>query len=205
MANKLHQKIDFGVTLLLNEHEDICNLKHRSQQPSIHGDKFWGSSYLLMDYLNQNPIDLDSNVLELGCGWGLGGIFCAKTFKANVTAIDADPEVFPYLECHAKHNDVMINTHSCYFSEITAEDLEAFDVIIAADICFWDELAEEVLELIEKACDAGVKRILISDPERSPFLELAEHCMEEFYAELLPWSIKKPSPTHGAILVIENA
>lgn len=205
MCSKTHSKENYGVTFLSGEHKDIRRLKRESDQPSIHGNKFWGSSYLLMDYLLENPIALESKVLEIGCGWGLGGIFCAKTFKANVTAIDADPSVFPYLHCHAEHNNVMIETHSCYFSEISKEDLENFDIVIGADICFWDELADEVMDLIEKACEAGVKQILISDPERSPFLELAENCIDQFYGELLPRSVDLPRRTRGALLVIENA
>ncbi|WP_019529539.1 class I SAM-dependent methyltransferase [Dasania marina] len=205
MSNNTHITNHYGVNFLNAQHKDLRQLKNLDDQPSIHGNKFWGSTYLLMDYLQKNPLEIGANVLEIGCGWGLGGIFCAKTFKANVTAIDADPSVFPYLQRHAEHNDVHIQTHSCYFNEITEADLACFDVIIGADICFWDELADEVLELVEKACDADVKKILISDPERPPFFELAETCMAEFYGELLPYAVDEPKRTTGAILVIENA
>ncbi|MGK0440568.1 MAG: putative nicotinamide N-methyase [Pseudohongiellaceae bacterium] len=203
--NDNNSRSHYGVKFLSASHKDIRHLKGQENQPSIHGNKFWGSSYLMMDYLQNNPLEIGSNVLEIGCGWGLGGIFCAKTFKANVTAIDADPSVFPYLHCHAEHNDVVIQTHNCYFNEITTEDLACFDVVIGADICFWDELAEEVLGLVEKACDADVKKILISDPERAPFFDMAQVCIDEFYGELLPYSVDEPTRTNGAILVIENA
>ena len=198
-------KNHYGVNFLSSSHKDIRRLKRHHQQPSLHGNKFWGASYLLMDYLLANPLALDSHVLEIGCGWGLGGIFCAKTFQANVTAIDADPSVFPYLHCHADHNNVNIETHSCYFNEISSEDLAGFDIIIGADICFWDELSDELFALIEKACDADVKKIIISDPERPPFFELAQQCIEHFYAELTPYSVDLPKRSAGAILIIENA
>jgi cyclopropane fatty-acyl-phospholipid synthase-like methyltransferase len=47
-------------------------------------------------------------VLELGCGWGLVGIACAKTFQAQVTGLDADAAVFPYLQLHAARNGVRL-------------------------------------------------------------------------------------------------
>lgn len=195
----------YGITFLNHEHPDIKRLKRELDTPSIHGDKIWDSCYLLMDYLAKNPIEEGSHVLEVGCGWGLSGIFCAKHFSAEVSAIDADASVFPYLHCHAKHNNVSIHSQQCLFNDISTQDLETVDTLIASDICFWDELADDVLNLIDRACEAGVQRIIISDPERAPFFHIAEECIEAFFAEVIPWQIKKPLIASGALLIIENA
>jgi predicted nicotinamide N-methyase len=195
----------FGVTILSSSHKDIRRVKREQQAPSIHGNKFWGSSYLLMNYLQHNPPAEKCKVLEIGCGWGLAGIHCAKQYRAEVTAVDADAAVFPYLQLHARHNGVTINTQQQYFEKITARQLAAFDLIIAADICFWDELADTVFKLISRACKAGVGKIIIADPERPPFFNMAERCMDKFQAELEPQVIDSPRRASGCLLVIENA
>jgi predicted nicotinamide N-methyase len=195
----------YGIKFLLSQHKAIRSLKRSSTEPSIHGNKFWGSSYLIMDYLQQHPLKKGSNVMEVGCGWGLAGIYCAKKFQARVTAIDADDAVFPYLHLHAEYNKVHIDTQKKYFEKITTKQLSHYDVLIGADICFWDELADSVFNLINRAIKAGVKKIIISDPEREPFFTLSERCIDKFYAELEPWSVSKPRQARGSLLIIENA
>lgn len=193
----------FGIKLLSAHHKAIRRLKRTHISPSIHGNKFWGSSYLIMDYLQEHPPEKQLKILELGCGWGLAGIYCAKHFNADVVAVDADSAVFPYLQLHAQYNDVTITTQKQSFERITTQQLAEFDLIIAADICFWDELAATVLKLLKRACKAGVGKIIIADPERPPFFAMAQHCIDQFYAELEPRRIDQPRAS-GCLLIIEN-
>ncbi len=195
----------YGVKILNSQHKDVRRIKQEQEAPSIHGNKFWGSSYLLMDYLAENPPATGCNVLELGCGWGLAGIHCAKHYQAQVTAVDADDAVFPYLHLHSQHNKVTINTQQQYFEKITAKQLSQYDLIIAADVCFWDELADTVFNLISRACKAGVGKIVIADPERPPFFSMAERCMDKFYGELEHRAVDNPRRATGCLLIIENA
>lgn len=195
----------YGVKILTSQHKDIRRIKKQQQAPSIHGNKFWGSSYLLMDYLQENPPVTGANVLELGCGWGLAGIHCARHYQAKVTAVDADKAVFPYLQLHCQHNDVAVTTRQQYFEKITTKQLAQYDLIIAADVCFWDELADTVFKLISRACKAGVNKIIVADPERPPFFSMAERCMDKFYGELEHRAVDFPRRASGCLLVIENA
>ncbi|MCP3909039.1 MAG: methyltransferase domain-containing protein [Oceanicoccus sp.] len=206
-ANPLEKntRTAFGVKILTSQHKDIRRIKREQDSPSIHGNKFWGSSYLMMDYLTENPPEKGSKVLELGCGWGLAGIHCARHFDAKVTAVDADNAVFPYLHLHAEHNAVDITTQQKYFEKITNKQLAQYDLIIAADVCFWDELADTVYQLIKRACEAGAGKIVIADPERPPFFTMAERCIDEFYGELEHRQVDEPRRATGALLVIENA
>ncbi|MGB7030455.1 MAG: SAM-dependent methyltransferase, partial [Syntrophobacteria bacterium] len=64
----------YGVRLLLSHHPEVRKLK-RFNSPSVHGNKFWKSSWLLMDYLNRRGFPEGANVREVGCGWGLLGIY----------------------------------------------------------------------------------------------------------------------------------
>ena len=195
----------YGINILKSNHKIIRTLKSQDDQPEIHGNKLWGSSFLLMDYFDKHPPKKGSRVLEVGCGWGLTGIYFAKNHKAKVLSTDADAHVFPYLQAQAANNRVKIETQKRFFRQITKAQLAEFDILVGADICFWDELTDELFGLVKKAIGAGVKKIVIADPERSPFFDLAFRCMESYCADLESWRVYKPRRAAGTLLVIENA
>jgi predicted nicotinamide N-methyase len=168
--------------------------------PALHGEKVWRSSFLLMDYLEQRSIEPYTRVLDLSCGWGLLGIFCAKTFNACVTALDADAAVFPYLNLHAQLNGVNIRTHRLSFEHLKPRDLAMFDLIVGADICFWDELVEPLCDMITHGLQAGVSEILVADPDRPPFDDLCARAETMCRAEVLYWETDTPFSTSGRIL-----
>ena len=45
----------YGIYLLESKHRLIRRLK-KNFQPSVHGHKAWNASFLLMDYLQANPL-----------------------------------------------------------------------------------------------------------------------------------------------------
>jgi predicted nicotinamide N-methyase len=91
------------------------------------------------------------------------------------------------------------------FEELKTRDLKGYDMLIAADICFWDELVDPVAAMVKRAVKAGVKQILIADPERAPFFEMAEKCEKRYCAEVIDWKTRSPIKARGAIMVLENA
>ena len=194
----------FGVKVLKSSHTEVKKLK-KASPTSIHGNKFWGSSYLLMDYFEKNPVKENERVMELGCGWGLAGIYLNKNYGCDVTGIDADDAVFPYLQLHADINNAEITTLKKRFEKITKKELANIDVLIAADVCFWDELEGIHFNLIKRAIQAGVKKIIYADPERQPFLDLAERCIETHFADVYEEELKRPVKARGSLMIIENA
>lgn len=143
--------------------------------------------------------------MDAGCGWGITGIWCAKSWQAEVTAVDADPDVFPYLHATAKANGVAVTTLARRFEKITTRELAQFDVLVAADVCFWDELINPVFNLVNRAVKAGVGKIVIADPGRSPFVEVAQRAQERFGADVIDYRTRKPAPASGSLMIIENA
>ena len=186
-------------------HPAIRRVKRQQIHPSIHGDKLWKSSLLLIDYLNKNPPEHTAKVLDVGCGWGISGIWCAKALGSEVTSVDADQNVFPYLNAVAELNRVKVRTMTSRFEELGNKQLAQFDMLIAADICFWEELVDPVCNMINRAVEAGVKHIVIADPERSPFFEMAERCIDEHCADLIEWRTHRPVQARGALMIIQNA
>ena len=194
-----------GVIMPTASHPAIRQVKRQGAFPSIHGNKLWKSSCLLIDYLHRNPPEHARSVIDVGCGWGASGIWCAKTLGSDVTSVDADPDVFPFLEASAELNDVSTTPLVSRFEQLKKRQLAHFDMLIAADICFWDELVNPVYNMVNRAVKAGVKHILIADPERSTFHEMAERCADRHCADIIDWQTRSPIKARGAIMVIENA
>ena len=194
-----------GVVMPTGSHPAIRRVKRKGVYPSIHGNKLWKSSCLLIDYMKSNPPEHSRSVMDVGCGWGVAGIWCARAMGSEVTSVDADPDVFPFLRVSAELNGVETTPLVSRFEQLKKRQLAPFDMLIAADICFWDELVDPVYNMVNRAVKAGVKQILIADPERSTFFEMAERCVDRHCAEIIEWHTRSPIKASGAILVIENA
>lgn len=185
-------------------HPAIRAVKRRSAQPGIHGNKLWQSSCLVIDYLHRNPPARPDAVIDVGCGWGIGGIWCAKEYSAQVTSVDADPAVFPFLDVVGHLNKVQTKHQVRRFEQLTARQLADYDMMIGADICFWDELVNPVCNMVNRAVRAGVGKIILADPERPTFVEMAERVIDRHGGELLEWKTRGPMRIRGVLLVVEN-
>ena len=191
----------FGLITLKNNHKSIRGLRKALGDPSHHGNKVWKACIVLMDYLTEYPIEKKSHVMDVGCGWGLGGLFCAKKFEAKVTSVDIDKSVFPYLELHADINGVKGRPLQSSFQKVSANQLRDVDVLIGADICFWDEMAKPLLNVVKRAYKSET-RVIITDPGRPPFFEMAEICQKKLGADLNYWSVAEPYNKGGYVLDI---
>jgi len=191
----------YGIRVLLSGHPEVRRLK-RVHVSSFHGNKFWTSSWLLMEFFRRRGLPEGIRILDVGCGWGLAGIYCAKKHNAVVTGLDIDPDVFPYLLLHSEINKVKIATMNRGFGGLTGNDLKNFDVLIGADICFWDKLARSLKRLINRALKTGSRMVLIADPGRPTFNELAEYFAEKRGAEILDWTVQRPRRIQGRILKV---
>jgi len=190
----------YGLTILQPSHPEVRRLQQDAARPTLHGHKVWPTSFVLLDYLHQRGIPPQTRVLDLGCGWGLVGIACAKTFQAQVTALDADAAVFPYLQLHAVRNGVHLATRQGTFADLTPQDLAGFELIVGADICFWEDLVEPLYQLVRHGVAAGVAEILVADPSRPPFDELCARCVPQGDAEVFTWTMTTPVVETGRIL-----
>ena len=203
-SSEKHIKEVRGLKLFKKKHKTIKKLLKETSVPEIHGDKVWYSSYLILDYLQEHPPEKGAKILEIGCGWGILGIHCVKEFKSKVTGVDADENVFPFLEIHAKLNKTKITPLVSRYESLKGGLLAEQDMILGGDICFWDELIEPLYKLIKKAVKNGVETIIIADPGRSPFNKLAKRCKKEFGAELLDVEMDNPYKEDGYLLIIRQ-
>lgn len=193
----------FGIRVLLPNHPEIRRVKKR-YRPSEHGHKLWDSSWLLIDYIRETNAVSNHRVLEIGCGWGLSAVYCARNHSAIVTGADIDPDVSPYFSLLADANNVDVNFSNLGFDKIGSKLLKSVDIIIGTDICFCDSLIDPLRRLFQRAKRSGVRLILIADPGRWPFEDLAEIYQSSRKAELLDWEIEKPYAVSGKILKLHS-
>jgi predicted nicotinamide N-methyase len=200
-SDNKNEILEYGVRAFRPRHHKIRELK-RTHAASCHGFRLWPSSWLLMDFLNGQGLRKGAHVMELGCGWGLAGIFCAKNRGAEVTSVDIDSEVFPYLHMHTQLNHVEVSTMHLGFDDLISDHLKGIDVMIGADICFLDSLADSLEGLICRALGEGVQLVAIADPGRTSFEKLGRHFVQEMSGEVRDRSVERPYPIEGRILRI---
>jgi len=196
-----HTFATYGIWLFSEQHPNIKLIK-KQVAPSVHGDRHWDSSYLLMDYFTFNHLSKKMRVLDVGCGWGPTSIYFASR-GCKVTGMDVDADVFAFLDTQAEYNDVKITKLNCAMKDMSKKELANFDVIVGGDICFWDELADEWFAMLKRAAQAGVKKLVLADPGRSPFLDLHKRCAKRWPTELLGWYALEPKKITGHLLVVE--
>ena len=194
----------FGLKILRSTHPEVRKIKRKQQGHSAHGNKVWRSSFALIDYLETYPIEAPSKVLEIGCGWGLSGLYAAKNQQADVTGIDIDASVQPYFALQNAINDSVVKFQQRSFESLTTDELNQYQYIIGSDICFWDEMTDPLFDLIERAIKSGVKKILIADPGRPPFWELGDRCAQRLNSEIITRRIYQPFKSEKYILAITN-
>lgn len=197
-----HLLIYREIKALRSSHPGVRRLKRMQNGHSAHGNKVWRSSFVLIDYLSTWEIPDHSRVLDIGCGWGLTGIYLAKKYNAQVCALDIDSSVEPFLRLQAKINDCEIDFAARSFESLRKGELSTYHTLMGTDICFWDELTTPLFNLIKLACSAGTQQILIADPGRPPFWDLAERCVDKLGAEIITRKIHQPWKTEKFILAI---
>lgn len=202
MSSERHKYfIEYGINVLRSRHSSIRKLK-RLHRPSLHGFRVWPSSWLLIDYFKlSNPVR-HSRVLDIGCGWGLAGIYCAKNHSSKVTCVDRDSEVFPYVQLHAEINNVEITAIKTGFETLSGIEMKSYEIMIGADICFWVNMVDTLKSLIHRAFESNIKSVIIADPGRSPFEMLAQYFVNTGIGKIMNWNVTHPYPIQGRILII---
>ncbi|MCK5883801.1 MAG: class I SAM-dependent methyltransferase [Bacteriovoracaceae bacterium] len=171
-------------------------------RPTEFGNKVWATSLVLLNYLHERNFDLkNKRVLEIGCGQGLLGVYLAQEFDCQVTCSDLDPHVLPIAQLHAELNGVVIQTRVASFNDLKETDLKEFDLIIGAEVCYSEQVAQDIISLIKRSFASGVSHILIADPGRPDFDDCIEYCGRNSTSQI----IDLPGTVNGKVTKLLSA
>ena len=108
----------------------------------------------------------------------------------------------PYLNLQAEISMIAVEFTARSFQSLQKTELANYHTLMGTDICFWDEMTSPLFDLLTLARSAGTEQILIADPGRPPFWDLAERCVAELGAEIITRRIYEPWKTEKFILAI---
>lgn len=156
------------------------------------GWKTWNAAVVLVEYLGLHPdAFIDQDILELGCGTGLSGIFCAKFGAKHVLMTDYNEKVLETVAINLTRNSLSnVSTKRLDWNEliqavssrILGNDLvlqHCHETIIGSDIVYDPEHAEivpRVLDtLLAHSPNARIYIAIGPRPEAPQFMHIMKH------------------------------
>lgn len=125
----------------------------------------WAGGQALARYVLDRPETVrGKRVLDLASGSGLVGIAAMKAGAASVDAADIDAFALSAARLNAQANAVTISTVTDNL--LTADRDEVWDTILAGDIFYERDTAEQAFAFLLRHADLGTT-VLIGDPGRT--------------------------------------
>ena len=122
----------------------------------------WPGSQALARYLVDAPQTVRGKaVLDFGSGSGLAAIAAASLGAASVVACDIDPAAAVVQQLNAELNGVTFDSQC---DDIVGSRL-GVDVVLAGDVCYDRDSAENIIVWLRELTNAGVT-VLLADPGR---------------------------------------
>lgn len=135
-----------------------------------------------------------TSTLDLGCGLGSLGIFCAKRGAAHVVLADKERAVLGLARRNAEANgeagrcDFVLADFTCRQPPFRAG---AFDLLVASDVLFLDSLARPLLGTLEALVSPSatavlgheVRRAVYRGSDGEPCVEAEDSALSRFVAE----------------------
>jgi predicted nicotinamide N-methyase len=126
----------------------------------------WAGGQALARYLLDHPDEVKGRtVLDFATGSGVAAIAASLAGATRVLASDLDPFSQAAVALNAEANKVQVEVS---LADLLAAPPPAVDVILAADVCYEQPLADRVMAWLEASRSAGV-HVLIGDPGRTYF------------------------------------
>lgn len=194
-----------GLKALKPNHPEVLALQDCGHLPREFGSRIWRSTYLLVDYLAHHLAEGIERAVELGCGWGLAGLYLQKFRGINVTATDIDHNVLAYQQLLCEHNDTAVESCQSSVRDLCRWNLQTTDLLIGADICYCDDIAAGISDLCGHLANQGGGQLILADSGRRPFQQLCTRLGRRYKTTVTQISLNLPTTVQGQILRVEIA
>jgi len=125
----------------------------------------WAGGQALARYVLDAPETVaGKRILDFGAGGGLVAIAALLAGAKSAHAADLDPFAGVATGLNGAANGVRPEV---FFGDATTLDASAFDVILAADVCYDKGQSSRSAEWLRRAADASGRTVLIGDPGRT--------------------------------------
>ena len=126
----------------------------------------WAGGQAVARLLRDDPARVAGRrVLDLACGSGLLAVAARRLGAAEAAANDVDPFCEAAVALNAELNDVSVRWLG---GDLFSAGPPAFDVILAGDVFYEQEMARRFLAYLQAARAAGAD-VLVGDPGRTYF------------------------------------
>lgn len=149
-------------------------LRVKEEYGSTIGSHLYDSGIVAAKYFQTKPLDLLScdNVLELGAGCGITGMWLAKRFGCNVKLTDLKNQL-PLLEANLSANELTNFCQSMAFDWV--EDVQRLDgdflhrlkLVVAADVLYDLHAALSLLHLLEGILNHSDSLVVLAQKNRN--------------------------------------
>jgi predicted nicotinamide N-methyase len=133
----------------------------------------WAGGLALARYLLDGGVEVEGRTVhDVGCGSGLVAIAAAMRGAGRVVASDVDPLAVAAARLNAATNRVRVTARQAAVTDLAAGP---GDLLVAGDVFYDRQMAEQVLTALRGAVAAGAE-VLVGDPQRTylPTSELTE-------------------------------
>ena len=160
--------------------------------------KFWEASFVLADDLLRRPLAPGSEVLEIGAGMGLTGLFLAAAGH-RVTVTDFDEDVLSLLSFNASHNG--LDTVTVRRLNWLDPDLSgSFDVICGSEVVYQERFFSPMISLFQRYLKPNGTVHLAHNLRHECIAKFAETLPAGFWVEKQIKSFRGDGQVHRIVL-----
>jgi 2-polyprenyl-3-methyl-5-hydroxy-6-metoxy-1,4-benzoquinol methylase len=160
--------------------------------------KVWEAAFILTGHLLRMELDPQTQVLEIGAGMGITGLFLGAA-GFPVTISDSDEEALELLEMNAQHNGIgQVRITKLDWAD---PDLaETFDVICGSELIYNEAAIDPVLHLLKTYLRPQGVVLMAHDIQRRRLSQFMDEAQEAFEVGHVVNTIRSDTDTHRILV-----
>lgn len=160
--------------------------------------KIWEASVVLADHLIRIGLGKEKNILEIGAGMGVTGLFLGA-FGYKITVTEYEEDALELLRMNVEHNG--LDTVTVKKLDWNDPDLtETYDVICGSELIFNVTFMEPIIKLFRKYLRPEGTVFLAHDARRRSMLQFIGTIPGKYEIENVPKTMKRDDEVHKVFI-----